>query len=641
MSASLATSPLPRSAGDVLALSPEQRAARSSRSGLTVISAGAGTGKTTTLLARLTWLIEEGIRPESLVVTTFTRQACRDMRKRLSLAHPEAEEVKIQTMHSLAAKILRTYSARASAGWNHYSIIDKADGLVVMKEILSKYATKNKFSAENILSRLHRKKEACGRVDWSGVSDGNKNEILDIFATYEERLHSQRLIELADIIPMAVKVMAKPEMASRLAHIKHILVDEWQDTNPAQIEMVRRITALGASATVVGDDDQSIYSFRGTAPRLVERADEVLPEVALRGCSRFALTQNRRSTQNILVPAVKMVNHNCRDKPKILVSQTSGPAIAVLLYKSDKKEAQFVCQRIKDMTMSGLKPGDISVLARTRSALSSVMEKMTENGVPFCATSITPLYERRWAKDILAYIRLAISPKADVPFTRIAAKPKRGLGPAAVAAITSIAKNGQVSIHEALSLYAGGKAAPKARDGALRLACHLNELAEAIDNNESSADILDYILSETGYEAWAREFDRDKGLDESISMLRELCAENSNVFALMDAVMTSSDSGSANPNAVYVGTLHSAKGMEWPHVFLVGMEQGVLPHASAIDAGRDAVEEERRLAHVGMTRAKETLTITCAKMREMMGSPHFMKPSRFIAEAGLAVQAVE
>jgi len=640
MSASRATSPLPCSAVDALVLSPEQRAACSSRSGLTVISAGAGTGKTTTLLARLTWLIEEGIRPGSLVVTTFTRQACRDMRKRLSLAHPGAEEVKIQTMHSLAAKILRTYSARASAGWNHYSIIDKADGLVVMKEILSKYATKNKFSAEDILGRLHRKKETCGRVDWSGVSDDNKNEILDIFATYEERLHSQRLIELADIIPMAVRVMAKPEMASRLAHIKHILVDEWQDTNPVQIEMVRRITALGASATVVGDDDQSIYSFRGTAPRLVERADEVLPEVALRGCARFSLTQNRRSTQNILVPAVKMVNHNCRDKPKILVSQTSGPQVSVLLHKSDKKEAQYVCQKIKDM-MFGLRPGDLSVLARTRSALSSVMEKMTENGVPFCATSITPLYERRWAKDILAYIRLAISPKADVPFTRIAAKPKRGLGPAAVAAIVSIAKSEQVSIHEALSLYAGGKAAPKARDGALRLACHINELAEAIDNNESSADILDYILGETGYEAWARKSDMDKGLDESILMLRELCAENSNVFALMDAVMTSSDSGSTNPNAVYVGTLHSAKGMEWQHVFIVGMEQGVLPHASAIDAGQDAVEEERRLAHVGMTRAKETLTITCAKMREMMGSPHFMKPSRFIAEAGLAVQAVE
>lgn len=642
--APLSEQPAPPAADEtVRALSDEQNAARTSNSALTVIRAGAGTGKTTTLLSRLAWLVERGVRPGNIIVTTFTRQACRDMRKKMLAAYPETDGVRVQTLHALAARIFRFSRAEAEKSGHRYAIIDKADALPILKEAISEHGGTGLPTADFLLNLFCQARESGSWVlNLRDIPTDNKRDaVLDIYQGYKQKLRGLGLVELSDIIPAAVKAMQRPEIAGKLKYIKHILVDEWQDTSPAQIEMVRIISAAGADVTIVGDDDQSIYSFRGAEPRLVERAPDLLPEVAGRGFGCYRLTQNRRNTQEILAPAVKIANKNRRDEPKALSSKTSGKPVSVLLYRSDHKEARAICDEVEAAALAGKRAGDFAVLARTKAIVSTITDEMTKRGVPFSTTAITPLAERAEIRDILAYIRLAILHNGGHFLARIGAKPKRGLGEVAISSIVAISKSQGLSTRDALVAYANNGATKRAREGALELADHLNEIATAVENGENSSDIIDFILNNIGYGQWAKDNSASKNHAKTMASLKEMCAENAEIPHLMDAILTSSDSGRVDPDSVYVGTLHGAKGMEWHHVFMVGMEQDIFPHARAVSSGVGAIEEERRLAHVGMTRASKTLTLTCAKARSLGGEIHFMRPSVFIREAGLSIVEAE
>ena len=620
-------------------LSEEQTQAVCSPAALTIISAGAGTGKTTTLLQRIVYLVNAGIRPDRMIVTTFTRQASRDMCSRLADDYPWAARVKMQTMHSLAARIFRFYSGNG----RQKLIIDDGDAKDIFSKVISKYDLSllpEAYNTPEKILRLFSQIKETHYIYQDSKTLQNNSLFFDMFFDYQKALDYHGALEISDIIPLAIKAMEAPEVAAKVSLIRHILVDEWQDTNPVQVEMIRRISSLGANVTVVGDDDQCIYSFRGAIPNILQDTQSLLPEVAARGFRHFALTENYRSTKPILSSAVAVINYNRRKTPKRLLSARSGEMVRAILNKTDEAEAVAIAETILEKVSAGDLLGDFAVLARQKSILSAIIEKFSQKNIPFTSNLSVPLYEKKEIKDIIAYIKMSYMPNSTTHFARVVGKPARGLGQAAAAAIIKIATEKRISIHEALSIFAAGKTDGKAKRGAMQLATHIETIQNAIYNNEDSLDVVNYITDSLGYETWAKTNHCGHDFSASLTSLRELCEENKEVIKMLDALMTASDTQNKNSHAVYVGTLHSAKGLEWDNVFIVGADTNLLPHAYAVMSGPAGMEEERRLIHVGMTRAKNKLVISCAKRRNKSKPPGFFNPSPFIREAGLRLVVV-
>lgn len=661
----------------LVGLDDAQRAGVVAGEGLTVIEAGAGTGKTRTLTTRIAALLRAGESPFGIVASTFTRDASIQMRQRaLTLGVPGTGLVRICTLHALAAAVLRRHWAAAGLVSADFIIADpdekrevvteavEASGLLGAMPVGDEAAWKQarKETVRQAMSFIDRWKEngltVADILDPERERRSEAEEAMAaIYVAYQERLSARNLLDFGDLGLAAVRVLQTDAAALReeAGSIGWLMIDEWQDTNRLQLRFVALLSSLGANVTVVGDDDQSLYSWRGAIPRLMERTPEFLPEVASRGLHRVRLVTNRRCTDQILAPANMMVDYNPRAEPKELRSGRNGSPVTVAAHASDVAEAADTAKRLGKLIASGVEAREIAVLVRGKRVLDELGKVLVKNRIPHAMQAGTSFLERSEVLDVLAYLKLALDPGQDLAFQRIAARPTRGLGPAAVKEILSSSSARRIPIHEALSALAdGGGLKGAAREGASRMARHLSTMADACRMDEPSEDIVRYVLDTVGYLEWARGKDAPETLDASARTLIEMARDQPRLVDLLTDVSVSGDAEQRADGAVHVGTLHGSKGLEWDHVFLVGFEDDIIPSPRSIEeaetasdssdpwcvSGGGGLEEERRLAHVGLTRARMSVHVSFAGIRRVFGKPKPAKPSRLLHEAELEVPRV-
>jgi DNA helicase II / ATP-dependent DNA helicase PcrA len=666
-------------------LDTQQRAAVEAGPGLLVVEAGAGTGKTTMMTARALKLLIDGVEPQSIGAVTFTRKAAREMRERTidlaksfdtTLGH-KAAFIRFGTLHAAAARILRRHWQASGLSSANFLIADRDEETEIMKEAVlaagvidpliegeeSAHAAAVREAADKCLDVIGRWKEnglsVEDMLDSHRVRKGEATEaIASVYVSYEKLMRQRNMVGLSDLTPMAVWLLERNESVRHFesASYSWLMVDEFQDTNPVQLRMLAQLTSAPCNLTVVGDRDQEIYSFRGVVPDLMGRVEEFFPHVVALGSKRVELITNRRCTDEILFHANLWVDYNPRPEPKILTSGRSGSPVTVSGHSSDKAEGQEIAKMITKLIRDGVDPGEIAVLARTGRALSEFGKAIFTSGVPHRMQAGHSFAERTEILDVLAYLKLAIDPQADLAFTRIAARPTRGVGAKAVQMVTDLARSQGYTIHNALSaLIDGGIFSDKKVEPIAVLARQLSWMAEAARSGVPSEEMVRYVLSDVGYAAWAyKQTEPAKTLRDSFDALITMASVQTDFVEFMIDVCVDNDAEDLTQGAVHVGTLHGAKGLEWDHVFILGMEEGLFPSPRALKSAeevgnpddpwdtttRGGIEEERRLAHVGLTRARHTAHLSFSVARRSNGPMKEVKPSRFLHEAELEIPRV-
>ena len=656
-------------------LDPAQRQGVEAGGGLLVVLAGAGTGKTRVLTTRAVRLVRDGLDPRRLVAATLTRKAAAEMRERSeALGGPSMAGARFGTLHSLAVRVLREHPEAAGLASADFLIADDDEVAEVVGEALDatgalgaavegeekEWAAERRKLVRSAGRRISRWKE--NGLTPEAVADpdrerrGEEDEAYAaVYLRYAERMAERGLLDFGDLTMLAVRALeTSPAALEAVAgRIGHLMVDEFQDTNAVQLRMIRLLSSRGADVTVVGDDDQSLYSFRGAIPRLMEQVAEFLPEVAARGLATVRLETNYRCTDDVLGPANLLVDHNPRAEPKVLASGRNGTPVTVSAHPSDVAEAEEVARRVQALVSAGADPGEIAVLVRSRAAASEIGTALVKHRVPHVMQAGTGFMDRAEVKDLLAYLKLALDPAHDLAFQRIAARPTRGLGPAAVDAVVERARGGGLALHEALSaMSASGQLKGAAKAGGAQLGRHLAALREAAGTGEAVEDLLRFVADTVGYLDWARaQKEPPATLASSLDVLLEISRTKATLAEFMDDLAASDSSEERARGAVHVGTLHGSKGLEWDHVLMPAFEEKVLPSERALEDGNQrhdpedpwcttsagGLAEERRLAHVGLTRARLSAHVSFATMRKQFGRPQPAKPSRFLREAELEV----
>jgi DNA helicase-2/ATP-dependent DNA helicase PcrA len=660
-------------------LDPDQRDGVLAGPGLTVIVAGAGTGKTRVLTTRAVLLVSSGLRPSSIVAVTFTRKAAAEMRERAeTMGGGALAGVRFSTLHSLSANIVRRHWRAAGLRSPDFVIADDDEELEIMRAAVEtaglvggredgrdKEWRKVRDEAAKEAARVIGRWKSNGltvveAADRGRARRGEREEgLAAAYVAYQEGLASRNMLDFDDLTPMAVRALeADPHALDQEAgRIGHLMVDETQDTNRSQMRLLGLLASCGADVTCVGDDDQSIYAFRAAIPRLMERLPPFFPEPSARAVNRVRLVTNRRCTDEILEPANLFVDYNPREEPKVLRSGRSGSAVTVSSHATAEAEADAVASRIEGLVSDGADPGSIAVLVRNRSVADAVGLALLRRRVPHEMQAGTSFLERSEVKDILAYMKLAVDPSQELAFLRIAAKPTRGIGPAAAKAVTEHAAERGCPIHEALAALAGSSGLKgAAREGAAALGRQLAVIADAARSGEPVEDILRYVLDRVGYLDWSHaQKDAPTTLRDSISSLYDFAGTAATVGDLLSDAALTRGAEEAARGAVHVGTLHGSKGLEWDHVLIPGFEEGIIPSERALAeaatagdpedpwccTGGGGLEEERRLAHVGMTRARHTAHVSFAWNRKLYGRDRPSKPSRLLREAELPVPRPE
>jgi DNA helicase-2/ATP-dependent DNA helicase PcrA len=618
-------------------LNPEQREAVLHGDGPLLVLAGAGSGKTRVITHRLARLIENGADPRSITAVTFTNKAAGEMRERASaLVGPKAGLAFIGTFHSWSLRLLRRQHAAAKLP-ARFSIADAADSLSLIKEamaelsiseqVLPPYAVRSRISsAKNALISVER--FARENVDFAG------ERIASVYALYEKRLAAAGVLDFDDLIVRSVRLLRDLPLlrAAEQKRVRHLLVDEYQDTNTAQDALVKILGEGAASFCAVGDEDQAIYRWRGAEVEHILRFDQDFP-----GARLVALERNYRSTAPILDAASALVAHNRRRRKKTLRSDRgAGAAVRLWQVEEDRVEAEEVVGAIAG---SGKPPSDFAVLYRTNAQSRAFEEELLRRRITYVVVGGMKFYERAEIKDILAYIRLAVRPEDDLAFKRVVNVPARGIGTATVERIAAAAREAGVSWWEASAGPIAGLP-ERARQALSRFRAVVEDLREKAATL-SPAETIAHALESTGYAALYREsLDREdttrfENLQELLSAAREFerrDAEGVTVAEYLDTVALATDGDARGEGgAVVLSTLHAAKGLEFPSVFVVGLEEGYLPHGES-EEDEEELEEERRLLYVGMTRAKDELTLTLAGRRLVYGKVQARTPSRFLEE---------
>jgi DNA helicase-2/ATP-dependent DNA helicase PcrA len=667
---------------DIMAgLDDAQRAGVLAPDGLTVIEAGAGTGKTRTLTTRTAALLYRGILPYSIVAMTFTKDAAMEMRERaLLLGAPGADNVRISTMHALSARILRRHWAAAGLESEQFIIAgsdekrdivsDAVEGSSLLAACLpgeeAAHAKERRKLVKSAMTCIDRWKEnglsVANIVDPERKRRSGSDEAMAlVYLAYQAGMKSRNLIDFGDLILMTVELFEKhPQiLAQEAGSIHWLMVDEWQDTNNIQLRFIRLLASHGANVTVVGDDDQSLYAFRGAIPRLMERTAELLPAVAVRGLNQVRLITNRRCTEEILAPANLMVDYNPRSDPKVLRSGTRGSPVTVAALATDSGEAEDIAKRVKALIAAGANRAEIAILGRTRSVLDETEKAFLKHHIPHAMQAGNGFLEKGEVQDVMAYLKLAINPSLDLAFERIAAKPTRGLGPSAVAAILDLSRAQNIAIHVALALIAeSGTLKGEARNGAAAMGRHLAMLSSAFGSSQTTEDMLKFVFDTVGYLPWARKRkDVADSFERTIERLVRMAREQPFLQDFLADLTAPEGSEDRDEGVVHIGTLHGSKGLEWDHVFMPGFEDGIIPSQRAMDDAKEAhdndpgnvwqtaslggIEEERRLAHVGFTRARKSVHVSFAGRRRLFGEMKPARPSRLLHEAELKVPRIQ
>jgi len=666
-------------------LSEEQKAAAQAPGGLTRVTAGAGTGKTTFLTFRIDWLIRQAkIQPQRILAMSFTKAASREIAERAARLG-SGSPVNSCTMHSLAARLLREYYENAGLP-ERFAILDEDDEAPTLNQVARAWAEstdsewtedandnvgdiidpKNikwvgKLGIAKIITRWRENMispaEAVERYSRPGI-ESRYRIAAELYDRLSVAMKTSEAISMAELIGRATFMLENDELLRDHVSGKyhHILIDEFQDVNMAQIRFLNVLASAWKNLTIVGDDDQSLYLFRHAIPEAMRRAPQLLAPIAEKGLNDYTLTINRRSPDSILSCANTLVEHNPRSGPKRLSSGKEGHDPAFREFMNDRHEAAFIAQSIEGMLSDGVPGREIAVLSRGKMPLGAIAKSLLLRGIPHVVTTGAGFLERKVIRDVMAWVRLAINPNCSSMFARAAGSPPRGLGEKAIHTITNAAiTHGGGSIIEGLRYCLDENILPKkAAEGAEIMLNTLDELnAQTLEPTTDIAEFLKQICIDTGYRDWAiagaeddRKADQIKqDLADLIEIGKEMQSMErvSTIIEFSDELSLAEDRNShAGPDAIHLGTVHGAKGLEWDHVFVAGMESGSLPAiqnieemgpASSIhdpwDMTTGCLEEERRICHVAATRARQTLIMTMAKNRP---NKYNMKRSQFIYE---------
>lgn len=625
-------------------LNPQQAEAVINTEGPMLIMAGAGSGKTKVLTCRVANLLQKGVRPYRILAITFTNKAAAEMRERVNnMSGPAAKDVWLFTFHAFCARFLRMEIDKLPGYGGNFAIYDTADSQNLIKQILKEMNLDDKrFQPSGILSRISNAKNALQDAAAFARQAGDfyEQKVADIYSRYEQKLQLNNALDFDDLLMLSIKLLQEnKEVREKYQdRFDYLLVDEYQDTNHAQYLLTKFLAAKHRNICVVGDADQSIYGWRGADIQNILDFEKDYPDAKV-----IKLEQNYRSTQIILDAANAVIENNTGRKPKNLWTENkSGADIIYFQAVDERDEARFVIEQLQNLQRTeNKKLGDMAILYRTNTQSRIFEEMLIKSGISYNIVGGLKFYERKEIKDIIAYLRVIFNPADSLSLLRIINVPKRGIGDASLAKIQAYAAANNVSLFEAVSNAA-------AIDGlSSRFVSKLDDLAGIIFelmNLASEApveDLIDRVLRDTGYleelenERTPQAQSRIDNLHELISVAQEFAAseEENNLenFLAHVALVSDIDDTELGEDAITLMTLHSSKGLEFPVVFLVGMEEGLFPHARTL-MDETEIEEERRLCYVGITRAKEKLFLSSTKMRTIYGNTVTYPPSRFLQE---------
>lgn len=612
-----------------------------------LILAGAGSGKTRVITHRVAYLMDEvGINPLNILAITFTNKAAREMRERVdNIVGDGADRVWVSTFHSLCVRILRRYADHIGYG-NSFDIYDADDQKSVIKNIMKDFQIDPKRYPEKMfMGAISKAKEKYISPDeyTRSASEGFIGEkVAEVYREYQSRLVRNNAMDFDDLIYKTVELFEHhPDVLGFYQdRFRYIMVDEYQDTNHIQFLLVKLLSSKYRNLCVVGDDDQSIYKFRGANITNILNFEQEYPDATV-----IKLEQNYRSCGNILAAANAVIHHNTGRKDKSLWTESpEGERLSFNLCDTEYEEGDMVASRIKSLVREGASYRDIAILYRTNAQSRILGEKMVYGNIPYRVYGGTNFYARKEIKDVLAYLKVINNSQDDLYFRRIVNVPKRGIGETSIGKVESFAKSYDISMLDAAGRAdeipgMAAKTATKLKDFA-RL---IQSFRDMLDDYEDLDIVYDRILEDTGYEAeliaeHTEEANvRLENIDELRNKVVEFVENNDEPtlegFLEEIALVSDIDSMNEDDNQVKLMTLHSAKGLEFPYVFICGMEERLFPSGMAMNSDdSDALEEERRLCYVGITRAMKKLYLSAARERMVHGSRNYCEVSRFIRE---------
>jgi len=622
-------------------LNPSQLEAVEHTEGPLLVLAGAGSGKTRVLTHRIAYLLERGLAaPDEVLAITFTNKAADEMKERVALlVGQEARRMWVSTFHSFCARLLRAHAERL--GYRRgFTIYDQGDGVRLVKRCIVELGKDPKrFNPRSFQAQISdAKNRLLGPDDYLRHTEGYVAEnVAEVYGLYQQRLYENNAMDFDDLIMQTVALFELfPEVRERYQErFRYIHVDEYQDTNHAQYRLVNILAARHRNLCVVGDDDQSVYSWRGADIRNILDFERDYPEARV-----VKLEQNYRSTQTILEAANAVVANNASRKAKRLwTAGEEGEPIRVFAAGDEYAEARFVVSEIRRLLDGGARPSEVAVFYRTNAQSRALEDVLVREGIPYQVIGGLRFYERAEIKDAMAYLSVIANPADDVSLERIANVPKRGLGATSLGRLQEHARRTGSALYEAL-------AEPEAAGLSGRAARACGQLRELFEGwrvaagEVGPAELVEAVISESGYrdeleaERTVEAEQRLDNLEELINAARayEMADPEPSLegFLQEQALYSEQDALDTGGGSVTLMTLHNAKGLEFPHVFIVGMEEGTFPHARSLD--EQNLEEERRLCYVGITRAMRSLTLSYARVRSSWGEREPRMPSRFLSE---------
>jgi ATP-dependent DNA helicase UvrD/PcrA len=628
---------------DLSTLNPPQREAVTTTEGPLLVLAGAGSGKTRVIVHRIAWLLHRGVDPESILAVTFTNKAAGEMRERVAqAAGAPGVEVFVSTFHSFGLWLLQREHEAAGLP-KRFAICDAGDQIAIVKRCMREVKVDDRaFDAHRVLALVSRaKNEGKKRIRPRPEGQGDDYDLVasEVYPRYAQALAAQRAVDFDDLIARPVALLSQDEALRRRCarRFRYLLVDEYQDTNVAQLELLKLLAGDDRNVCAVGDDDQAIYGWRGAEVRNILRFEKHFP-----GAKEIRLEQNYRSTGHILACANAVIAKNAARRPKRLFTTAgAGERVRVVALPSEEDEARFLAEEIARLRREGRAFGDLAVLYRLNAQSRPVEEALREASVPHTVHGGPAFFDRAEVRDLLAYLKVCVAPQDEVSLARIVNVPARGIGDASLERVHAWAVERGVHLFDALACAAELPGLP--RGAAERIAPFValverhrarfeqGRPAEAARALVAEVDLYGHARSSVkSFEAGQRKVDAIDGILRSLEAYEQRTARPSLATWLNRLALDSrAEEDPAAEDGVSLMTLHAAKGLEFPVVFLVGAEEDLLPCAGIQGEARD-VDEERRLAYVGITRARERLYLTRAGARTKRGKVLPRTPSRFL-----------
>lgn len=610
-----------------------------------LITAGAGSGKTKVLTCRIAHLLELGVAPYRILAITFTNKAAKEMKERVTnLVGAQADSIWLSTFHSFCAKLLRFEVDGFHGYTRNFTIYDSSDQLVLVKDCLKKLNLDDKqFTPRSVLGTISSAKNVLMDVKAfaAKASDFYEQKVADVYALYQEKLRENNAVDFDDLLFLAVRLLQENEEVREKyqSRFQYILVDEYQDTNHAQYALTKILAARWRNICVVGDADQSIYAWRGADIRNIIDFTRDYPDAA-----SIKLEQNYRSTKTILHAANAVIDNNeSRPKKTLWTENPTGNKIIHYQAQTEHDEADYIAGVIYNRHEISHEPyGDMAILFRTNAQSRVLEEKLMRYAIPYTMVGGTKFYDRKEIKDVLAYLRLLYNPEDSLSLTRIINVPKRNIGATTMEHVAAYAEAQGISLFEALSSTDEIPVTKRAKASLEKFAAMIFDLLNDIEGKDVLS-LIETVIKQTGYgDMLDKEAEHDpqgesrkENVGEFLSVAKDYMDSNpeGNLQDFLEnvALVSDVDDFESSDSKVTLMTLHAAKGLEFPVVFLTGLDEGLFPHSRTLmDPAQ--VEEERRLAYVGITRAERQLYVTNAVTRTMYGRISAYMPSRFLAE---------